>query len=190
MPHKLSSTHLINQGDTSIYNPGTSTPAFTDANFFKNCGKTGATGTIQKFGCPICDLAMFILYKGGLSNATKSNVYYAVWEATKKGTDNAADFTAKGFTAKIGSQSITVSITPIADVSVEAEKGNICMMRLEEGSNSHYVIVDGHDSSASGFDKYLVCDPDGGVQKTLTKTMQKRGFTVSASVITERYKLS
>lgn len=84
MPHKLSSTHLINQGDTSIYNPGTSTPAFTDANFFKNCGKTGATGTIQKFGCPICDLAMFILYKGGLSNATKSNVYYAVWEATKR----------------------------------------------------------------------------------------------------------
>ncbi|MBP2114887.1 hypothetical protein [Paenibacillus silagei] len=190
MPHKLSSTHLINQGDTSIYYPGTSTSAFTDSNFYKKCGKTAAGGDIKQYGCAICALGMFILYKGGLSNTTKSNVYYAVVEATTKGTNNAADFTASGFTAKIGSQSIGVTITPIADVSVEAEKGSICMMRLKQGSNSHYVIVDGHNSSASNFDKYLVCDPDGGVQKTLTATMQKRGFSVSASVITERYKLS
>jgi hypothetical protein len=191
MPHKLSSSHLINQGDTAIKYPGTSTSAFTDTNFYQNCGKTAATGTIKQYGCAICDLAMFILYKGGLSNSN-DNVYNAVVQATKKGTDNYADFTHQSFTATMGSQSIGVNIATTADVSTEAENGNICMVRLYQSStgNSHYVIVDGWNASASGFDRYLVCDPDGGTQKTLRDTMVKRGFPVDASILTEKYKLS
>ncbi|MNC82727.1 hypothetical protein D3C75_1363520 [compost metagenome] len=65
------------------------------------------------------------------------------------------------------------------------------MVRLELGKDkSHYLIVDGFNSSASGFDRYLVADPDGGTQKTLADTMRKRGFPVAASSITEKYKLS
>ncbi|WP_232697211.1 hypothetical protein [Brevibacillus daliensis] len=108
----------------------------------------------------------------------------------EKGTNNAADFTGSGFTAKMGNQNIAVKIDKIADVSGEVQNGNICMVRLKEGSNSHYVIVDGWNSSVSGFDRYLVADQDGGTQKTLADTMKKRGFTVDASVITEKYKLS
>ncbi|MBU5445608.1 MULTISPECIES: hypothetical protein [Paenibacillaceae] len=189
MPHKLSSTHLINQGDTSIKYPGTETSAFTDKNFYKNCGKTGASGDIKTFGCAICSLAMFILYKGGLTN-NNDNTYNAVVEATKKGTNNDADFTAKGFTAKMENKDIEVAIDKIADISAEVQNGNICMVKLEEGKNMHFVIVDGWNSSASGFDRYLVADPDGGTQKTLADTMKKRGFTVDAKVITGKYKLS
>ncbi|BFH60109.1 MULTISPECIES: hypothetical protein [Paenibacillus] len=191
MPHKLSSTHLINQGDASIKYPGTTTSAFTDTNFYKKCGKTAASGTIKQYGCAICDLAMFILYKGGLSN-NNDNTYNAVVQATIGGTNNAADFTHQSFTATMGSKSIKVNIQAISDISTEVEKGNICIARLYNSStkNSHYVIVDGWDSSASGFYRYLVCDPDGGVQKTLADTMIKRGFPVDAAYITERYLLS
>ncbi|MFD1907359.1 hypothetical protein ACFSQ7_30555 [Paenibacillus rhizoplanae] len=123
MPHKLSSTHLINQGDTSIYYPGTSTSAFTDSNFFtKMREKLQPVEILRNMVVQFALLGCLFYIKGRLSNATKSNVYYAVVEATTKGTNNAADFTASGFTAKIGSQSIGVTITPIADVSVEAEK--------------------------------------------------------------------
>lgn len=189
MGHKLSSSNLINQGDHNIKYPGTSTEAFYDTNFYANCGKGGASGTIQKYGCVICDLAMFILYKGGLSNSN-DNTYNAVVQATEGGTNYYADFTHQSFTATMGSQNISVNIQVISDVSTEVENGNICMLRLESGSNSHYVIVDGWDPNATGFYRYLVCDPDGGVQKTLADTMIKRGFPQDVSSVTERYKLS
>ncbi|MDR0271518.1 hypothetical protein [Paenibacillus sp.] len=189
MPHKLSSTHLINQADSSIKYPGKSTSAFTDTNFYKNCGKTGATGTIKDNGCPICDLAMFILYKGGLTN-NNDNTYNAVVQATIGGTTKAADFTHESFTTTMGSKSIKVNIQSISDISAEVQKGNICMVRLQNGNNSHYVIVDGWDDSAKELNRYLVCDPDGGVQKTLADTMSKRKFPVNAASITERYLLS
>lgn len=55
MPHKLSSTHLINQGDTSIYNPGTSTPAFTDANFLRIVEKQERQGLFKNL------VALFVI---------------------------------------------------------------------------------------------------------------------------------
>ncbi|TXK75883.1 hypothetical protein [Paenibacillus sp. N3.4] len=191
MPHKLSSTNLINQGDTSIKYPGTTTSAFTDTSFYKNCGKTAASGTIKEYGCPICDLAMFILYKGGLSN-NNDNTYNAVVQATIGGTDNAADFTWKSFTATMGSQNIKVNLAATSDVSAEVDNGNICLVRLYDQSNknSHYVLVDGWNSAATGFDRYLVCDPDGGTQKTLADTMKKRGFPQDAAYITQKFTVS
>lgn len=189
MPHKLSSTNLINQGDTSIKYPGTTTSAFTDTSFYAKCGKTAASGTIKQYGCAICSLAMFILYKGGLSNSN-DNTYNAVVQATIGGTNNAADFTGNGFTATIGSQNIRVNIATTSDVSAEVQNGNICLVRLYENGNSHYVVVDGWNSSASDFYRYLVSDPDGGTQKTLADTMIRRGFSLNASVITQKYTLS
>lgn len=47
MSHKLSSTHLINQGDTSIYYPGTSTSAFTDSNFLRIVEKQQRQGLLN-----------------------------------------------------------------------------------------------------------------------------------------------
>ena len=53
--HYLSSYNLINQGGSSGYYPNTTTPAFTDPNFYTvECNKTGATETIQENGCAIC----------------------------------------------------------------------------------------------------------------------------------------
>ncbi|MEF3305643.1 hypothetical protein [Paenibacillus sp. GYB003] len=191
MPHKLSSTHLINQADSTIKYPNSTTSAFTDTNFYANCGKTAASGTIKQYGCAICAMAMFSLYKGGLTNSN-DNTYWAVVEATVGATNNAADFlgATANYTATIDDNDISVNIETTADVSTEAENGNICMVRLKQGTNSHYVFVDGWNAPASGFDRYLVADPDGGTLKTLKDTMTKRGFSVDASVITEKYLLS
>ncbi|WP_025688627.1 hypothetical protein [Paenibacillus zanthoxyli] len=189
MPHKLSSTNLINQADSSIKYPNTAISAFTDTSFYANCGKTAASGTIKQYGCTICSLAMFILYKGGLFNSN-DNTYNAVVQATVGGTNNAADFTGNSFTATIGSQNINVNLATTSDVSEEVGNGNICLVRLYQNGNSHYVLVDGWNSSASDFYRYLVCDPDGGTQKTLADTMIKRGFSLNASVITQKYKIS
>lgn len=191
MPHQLSSSHLINQGDTAIKYPGTTTSAFTDTSFYANCGKTGASGTIKLYGCAICAMAMFSLYKGGLTNSN-DNTYWSVVHATIGATNNAADFkgASADYTATIGGNDISVNIATTTDISTEVGNGNICVVRLEQGSNSHYVLVDGWDSSATDFERYLVADPDGGTLKTLKDTMVKRGFPVSASSITERYVLS
>ena len=189
MLHKISSTNLISQGDTSIKYPGTTTSAFTDTSFYGKCSKAAASGTIKQYGCAICSLAMFILYKGGLSK-NNDNIYNAVVQATKGGTNNAADFTGNSFTATMGSQNIKVNLATTTDIAAEVRNGNILLVRLYQNGNSHYVVVDGWDSSASGFNRYLVCDPDGGTQKTLADTMTKRGFSVDASVITQKYKLS
>jgi hypothetical protein len=189
MAHKLSSIYLINQGNTGIKKPNATKSAFTDADFYKNCGKTDAVGTIKDNGCAICTLAMFILYKGGLPNEN-NNTYYAVEEATKKGTNQAADCTHSGFTATIGSKSISVNIAAIADLAAEIQSGGVCMARLKQGSNSHYFIIDGWDGTKSGFARYLVCDPDGGAQKSLADTMSRRGFTADAVYLVGKYKLS
>lgn len=194
MPHKLSTTHLINQGDTSIKYPNDSTKSvFTDNSFYTTvAGKTGSvSGNIKGNGCGICTLAMFALYKGGLTN-TNDNVYYAVLEATKNGTNNNADVHYNSFNVSIGSQKIAVNLTAVSDIGDEAAAGNICFVFLDNGAgNTHYVLVDGWNPDAQDpFDKYLVCDSDGGVQKTLRETMSKRGFAVAASSVKKRYRIS
>ena len=61
MAHEIS--NVINQGDTSIIYPSTSTKAFTDTSFYSKYGKTDATGTIKANGCAICALATYTLLK-------------------------------------------------------------------------------------------------------------------------------
>jgi len=184
---KITTSHLINQASTSVMYPGTSTPAFKATDFFSKCGKTGATGTISMYGCPICCLAMFILYKGGLSN-TSANIYEAVVEATKKGTNNDADFTGNGFTASVGGKSISVSISTITDIGTEVQNGSICMARMQKGNEFHYVIVDGWNESATDLNKHLAADPSGGVHTTLAAAMGTK--YPGASYITQRFKFS
>lgn len=193
MPNILSSSHLIGQSDKTVFHPGTSTPAFTDTNFYKTtCGKTGTfSGTISGNGCAIVTLAMFMLYKGGLSNTTKSNVYEAVVEATKRGTNENVDFKgAQSFTATVAGKSISVKITTTTDLGTELKNSKICIARFYQGSNSHYVLVDGWDSTASGLDCYLVSDARGGTFRTIKTAMTAGGFTADAQYITERYVIS
>jgi len=192
MPHALSTSQLINQVDSSIQYPGGGGDVFHDLNFYSYCGKTGAIGTIAENGCAICDVAMFSLYKGGLSNSN-DNTYYSVAYATEYATNSAADLYTSGFsyTVTIGGQNISVTSTVIPDVSAQVQVGNVCMVRLYTDPNhSHYVIVDGWDSSASGFYRYLVCDPSGGVYRTLADVMQQRFGYQDASLITQKYLLS
>lgn len=184
MGHKIS--YVINQGDTSIVYPGTSTKAFTDVNFYKKCGKTSAEGTIDDYGCAICALATYVLYKGGLS-ATNNNIYYAVEQTTINATDPAADVIYKDFSVKIGSKTINVTLDATSDMAAAANSGKICFVRLKEGSKSHYILLDGMDSAATGFDRYLVADPDGGKLKTLQDVFERRGITASASNIVAKY---
>ena len=182
--------YAINQGDTSIKYPGTSTSAFTDYDFYANCGKYNASGTIKQYGCAICALATFILHKGNLS-ATNDNIYYAVEQATIKGTNNAADFTHSSFTANIGNKSIYVTISETHDLAAAVSDGKICLARIENGSDSHYFLIDGMDMSASeNFDKYLTCDPNGGIQATLSDVFARADIPANNNNITEKYILS
>jgi hypothetical protein len=57
-------------------------------------------------------------------------------------------------------------------------------------TNSHFFIVDGWDGAKSGFARYLVCDSDGGAQKSMADTMSRRGFPADAAYLTQKYKLS
>lgn len=182
--HKIS--NVINQGDASIVYPGISTKAFTDTKYYGNCGKTGATGTIKANGCAICALATYALYKGGLF-ATNNNIYYAVEQTTINATNSSADVTYNDFSVKIGSKTINISMTKTSDMADAANNGKICFVRLKQGSNSHYVLLDGMDSTATGFDRYLVADPDGGKLRTLQDVFERRGITANASYITEKY---
>ena len=186
---KVTAGYLIAQGSTSVYYPNSTTPAFTDSSFYKKCGKTSASGTISGNGCAIVALGMFILYKGRLTN-NSANTYDAVAEATRKGTNVAADFTAQGFTATVGSSNVSVGITSIPDLSLAIQAGSVCMARLQSGGKSHYVIVDGWNEIATDFDRYLVADPAGGKHITLKKAMENGGYPVNASSITQRYKFS
>lgn len=192
MPHALSSSYLINQTSTSIHYPGGGGDVFHDTNFYSYCGKSGATGTIAQNGCAISSVAMFTLYKGRLSNSN-DNTYNAVAKATQYATNRSADLYTSGFsyTTEIGGQNISVTSTVISDVSEQVEHGNVCMVRLyTDYLHTHYVLVDGWDSSASGFYRYLVCDPSGGVQRTLADVMQKMWGYQDASLITQKFLLS
>ena len=178
MAHKIS--NVINQGDGTIVYPGTSTKVFTDSAFYGKCGKSAATGTIKSNGCAICALATYVLYKGNLSD-TNSNVYNAVKQTTENATNNAADVTYNDFSVKIGSKTISVSMEKTSDMAAAANDGEICFVRLKSGSNSHYVLLDGMDSTAEGFDRYLVADPDGGKLRTLQDVFDRRGIPAKAS---------
>lgn len=184
MAHKIS--NVINQADTSIVYPSTSTKAFTDTSFYSKCGKTSATGSIKSNGCSICALATYALYKGGLS-ATNDNIYHAVQQTTVNATNNAADVTYNDFSVTIGSKTIKITLDKTSDMAAAANSGEICFVRLKEGANSHYVLLDGMDSTATGFNRYLVADPDGGKLRTLQDVFDRRGITANASNITEKY---
>lgn len=184
MAHKIS--NVINQGDTGIVYPGTSKSAFTDTAFYGKCGKPTATGTIMKNGCAICALATYVLYKGNLSN-TNDNVYNAVKQTTENATNNSADVQYGNFSVKIGAKTISVSMQETNDVAAAANDGKICFIRLEGNGNSHYVLLDGMDSSAEEFNRYLVADPNGGSSRTLQKAFELSKIPAKASNITKKY---
>lgn len=199
MGHRITSNHLISQGDTSITFPSAETAiypqasgsAFTNGSFYNTvCGKSGAVGTIKQNGCAICSLAMFVLNKGALDR-TNNNIYYAVKEVTVKGTNNSADITYQNFNARVSGKYICVDITSTSNFESAIKNGMICLLRLKEGSNSHYVLADGYDYSKSNLlDACLVADPDGGVYRTLRQVMSRRGFTQSTAVIAGKYILT
>ena len=184
------SRFLINQGDTTILypsgeRPGTENRAFIDNLFYGSvCGKTSASGNIKQYGCAICSLAMFLLYKGNISN-TNNNVYYAVKEATKQGTNSFADLLGGNFSVSYynGSCCVRVSVGPTDAPDYELNRGNCCIFRINGNPNHHFVLVYGIDTSKSGTDRYLVADPDGGRLINLSEAMRKRGVSASMSNI-------
>ena len=184
MAHKIKDP--INQGDVSIVYPGTSKSAFTDPDFYRKCGKTAASGTIQRYGCAICALATYALYKGNLPN-TKENVYYAVQQTTVNATNNAADVTYNDFSVKIGSETINVTLESTSDMAAAANSGKICLVKLAEGNLSHFVLLDGMDSTATGFNRYLVADSNGGQLTTLQDAFTKADIRADAKNIKGKY---
>ena len=192
----FSSNYLINQGDTTILypsgeKPGTENRVFIDNLFYGSvCGKTSASGNIKQYGCAICSLAMFLLYKGNKSN-TNNNVYYAVKEATKQGTSNSADFLGNGtyISYNNGTNQVSVSVASTSNPDNDVQEGKGCIFRIKSGSISHYVLVYGIDTSKSGTDRYLVADPDGGQMRSLTEAIQRRGLAANMSYITQRFVL-
>ena len=170
MAHKIS--NVINQGDTSIVYPDTSLKVFTDTSFYSKCGKTNAT---------------YALYKGGLSATDNNNIYYAVQQTTVNATNKAADVTYNNFSVTIGSKTIKITLDKTSDMAAAANSGKICFVRLKEGTKSHYVLLDGMDSNATGFNRYLVADPDQGELRTLQDVFDRRDITANASNITEKY---
>ena len=184
--HRIfNSNYLINQVNTNIVypsgeKPGTENRAFYDPLFYRTvCGKSGATGTIKEFGCGICCLAMYALYKSGQIN-TNVNQYNAVKAATLYGTDNAADLKSSA-TYSFDGESITMAETNSPDS--ELSSGNCCIFYI---AGKHFVLVYGIDYSKTGTDKYLVADPDGGQLRTLTAAMTRRKVSANMSNITSK----
>ena len=189
MGHAINSSLIINQADDNITYPGTSTSVFYDDNFYADCGKTGAYGNIKDNGCAICALATFVLHKGDLS-ASNNNVYNAVKQVTIEATNNAADVTYNSFSVKVGSKTVRVNMRSTSDIAAAVNDGDICFIRIEEGGKSHYVLVDGMDYSASGFDRYLIADPDGGEPRTLQDSLERIHITANAKKKKKKYILS
>lgn len=178
MGHAISSSKVINQGD------------YKDPDFYASCGKPNASGTISSNGCAICALATFVLHKGGLSSSKKLE---AITQVTIEATNPAADVTYDDFKVTVGSKNISVTYDSISDIAAAVDDGEICLVKLQDPNNSrntHFVLVDGMDYSAEGFDRYLVADPDGGDLKTLQDTFEKRNIKSSASSIVKKYILS
>ena len=198
VPRKFNNNYLINQGNSTITypegeQPGSENRAFWDELFYGTvCGKTGATGNIQEFGCAICTLAMFLLYKGNKINAN-DNVYYAVKAATIQATDIEADFLGNSteISYNNGSAQVTASIIRTNYPEYYLEKGRFCIFRIQQGEvKSHYVLVYDMDASKTGTDRYLVADADGGKMRTLTEAIQRKGLPANMSYITEMYSIT
>lgn len=189
------SGYLINQGDSTITypsgeQPGSESRAFLDYSFYGDvCGKTAASGNIRQYGCAICCIAMYLLYKSRKVN-TNNNVYYAVKAATIDGTDVEADFLHGGQIIEFYNavKRIYASITAINNADYYLQNGQACIFRMQRNDDeSHYVLVYGIDNNASGTEKYWVADPDGGRLRTLTEAFYEMGVTPNMSYVTEKY---
>lgn len=190
----FTSCYLINQGNTSIIypsgeKPGNENRVFVDNLFYGSvCGKTLASGNIKQYGCAICCLAMFLLYKGNKNNSN-NNVYYAVKEATKQGTNISASFKGNGtyISYNNGTCQINATVNTTTNADNALNNGKCCIFRIKSGSITHYVLVYGINTNKTGANKYLVADPDGGRMITLAESLQKRGLSANMTYIAEKY---
>ena len=182
--NRLLVEQIINQWDSSVKYPNTNQSAFTDKAFLQVwCGKPESDFTIAGGGCAICCVASFILHKAGVE-CNNNNKFKAVEQAVKHATNEEAYFKAScDFEADINGTKVDIRITKCegqnafeeAVAAIRAGKKCIIYMENEEEEKSHYVLVDGYDESACDmFNWFLVCDPDGGEQRTLYEAITRR----------------
>lgn len=155
--------------------------------FTANVVKQMLLAPLKPMAVPSALSATYALYKGGLSATDNNNIYYAVQQTTVNATNKAADVTYNNFSVTIGSKTIKITLDKTSDMAAAANSGKICFVRLKEGTKSHYVLLDGMDSNATGFNRYLVADPDQGELRTLQDVFDRRDITANASNITEKY---
>ena len=202
--YKIANNQIFGQSDSVNYPSDApySGNAFYDAKFIANvCGKTNAKGaTISDHGCAVCAVAMFILYKGGLTN-TNDNVYNAVKSATIGSTNNSFQYVRNSFTAAVGGKNI--AITQVDNSIIPADKNltslayavanNQCVVVcIRTSSGMHFVLADALiDTSANYLDRISVVDPaSGGVRRTLRSAIERTLSSASASDVLSAYIIS
>ena len=180
--NRLLVEQIINQGDTSVKYPNINKSAFTDKDFLKTwCDRPESDFTIASDGCAICCVASFILHKAGVE-CNNNNKFKAVEQVVKYATNKQAWlYDTRNFKAEINGVEVNVQMelskNSALQTAVDALKdGKKCIIRMKSVSNkTHYVLADGYnDDACDVFHWLLVCDPDGGEQRTLYDAINRR----------------
>lgn len=145
--------YYINQGASSFKNIP-----------FKN------DSTVGEAGCGVCCAAMIICKEKGLtSDADKANVIRKVIDDS---TNNNGDLTYSTIT--YGGTKFSWSTT--SDMAAELNGNEPVICQLPE----HYVLVNGFDTSKSGFAAYLIKDPGARANTNLAEPMKTYGETIKS----------
>ena len=177
--------YLISQFDKKVLypedeQPGTEERVFYDELFYTSiCQKNAGTGTIKEYGCAICSMAMYLLFKSNKQNTDNGNIYEAVKAATIQGTDSYSCILPGHFT--LSYSGVTANVSAFQNnVSMEMldnalYAGKMCIVFI---NRQHFVLIYGFNPTASvnsttaETDRYMVADPGVGVCHTLTEAMR------------------
>ena len=206
-PYKIAYNQIFGQSDSVKYPSDApySGNAFYDAKFIANvCGKTSANGaTISDYGCAVCAVEMFILYKGGLTN-TNDNVYNAVKSATIGTTDNEFRYNKNSFTATVGGKNIAITqvnnniipsnkdLTALKNALAANKCAVVCLRTSLTNNDTHFVLADALiGTSSDDLNRISVVDPaSGGVRRTLRLAIERKLSPASAAYIASAYIIS
>ena len=150
-------SYYINQGDSS----------------FKDIPFKGNSGNVGQSGCGVCCAAMIICRELELtSNADKAAV---IKKVIADSTNNKGELTYSPITY----DGKTVTWTTVSDMAAQInnEVPVICQL------SGHYVLVNGFDTSETGFSAYLIKDPGARANTNLAQPMEEYGETIKSKRI-------
>ena len=129
--------------------------------------------TVGTYGCGVCCAAMIICKEKGLtSDSDKASVIRKVIDES---TNNNGDLTYNTIT--YGGTKFNWSI--VSDMAAEIDNNTPVICQL----NGHYVLVNGFDTSKSGFSAYLIKDPGARTNTNLAEPMETYGETIKNKIV-------